>query len=91
MNHSILPANLRNIPVSRFIAIVRRGMPKWRRTVRRPRAYRYIAEGGPFDGRELMLTDGTSAVIRVGNQRGRYYCGLVSMRDAGTTVWKPLP
>ena len=80
MNTSVLPASLRNIPVSRFIAIVRRGMPKWRRAVRRPRAYPYVAEGGPFHGRELMLTDGTSAVIRVGGQRGRYLCGLVASR-----------
>lgn len=95
MTASILPANLRNIPVSRFIAIVRRGMPRWRRAVRRPRKCRYIAEGVPFDGRELMLTDGTSAVIRVGGQRGRYLCGLVATRWCGdipgTTVWKPMP
>ena len=92
MNTSILPAHLRNIPVSRFIAIVRRGMPKWRRALRRSRTYIYIAEGGPFHGRELMLTDGTSAVIRVGGQRGRYRCGIVhACRSPGTTVWRPLP
>ena len=91
MRTSILPANLRNIPVQRFIAIVRRGMPKWRRTLRRPRLYRYIAEGGPFDGQELMLSDGTTAAIRVGKQRGIYRCGCVAKHWPGTTVWKPLP
>lgn len=92
MTTSILPASLRNIPVQRFIAIVRRGMPKWRRAVRRPRAYPYVAEGGPLDGHELMLTDGTTAVLRIGSQRGRYLCGAVACRSMeGITVWKPMP
>lgn len=104
MTASILPANLRNIPVSRFIAIVRRGMPRWRRSLRRARPGAYVAEGGPYHGCTLALTDGTSAVIRVGGQRGRYLCGIVAPRFAGsqfrwgrssanygTTVWKPMP
>lgn len=91
MNSSILPASLRNIPIQRFIAIVRRGMPRWRPRVRRDRPRRYVAEGGPLDGRELMLTDGTTAVLRIGGQRGRYLCGAVACRSMeGITVWKPM-
>lgn len=94
MNASILPASLRNIPVQRFIAIVRRGIPRWRHRLRRSSPRCYVAEGGPFDGRELMLTDGSTAVLRIGGQRGRYLCGLVAGKwdnYRGTTVWRPLP
>lgn len=71
-----------------------RGMPKW--TIKyggKPRARRYIAKGGPFNNKTLMLVDGDTAPLRVGAHRGRYLCGLVADRHdfaPGTTVWKPL-
>lgn len=91
MTTSILPASLRNLHVSRLVSIMRRGLPRWRTRTRRCRMFPYVAEGGPLHGKTLMLTDGSTAVLRIGQQRGRYLCGLVADKwdNTGTTVWKP--
>ena len=67
-----------------------RGLP--RRNLKMPRRVEpgmYVAEGGPFDGRTLLLTDGTSARLRVGQQRGIYRCAMVARagRFGGTAKW----
>ena len=92
MSKSILPASLRNLPVARLWAIACRGLPRYRPRLRRRPACPYIAEGGPYHGHTLLLTYGTTAVLSVGQQRGRYRCGLATrMRlGAGTTVWRPV-
>lgn len=90
MSLSILPASLRNLSVARLWAVACRGLPRYHRLRRSP-ACPYVAEGGPYHGHTLLLTDGTTAVLSVGQQRGRYRCGLATRLrlGAGTTVWRP--
>lgn len=67
-----------------------RGLPRWKlKMPRRVEPGMYVAEGGPFDGRTLLLTDGTSARLRVGQQRGIYRCAMVARagRFGGTAKW----
>lgn len=75
-----------------------KGQPKWKlRYGDRERALPYRAVGGPYDGKLLALTDGTTAVIRVtrgkygAEWRGRYLVSIVTRAGIGDgeTVWKP--
>ena len=67
-----------------------RGLPAWKlKFPRRVEPGMYVAKGGPFDGRTILLTDGTTARIRVGNDAGRYRCAMVARAGCfgGTAKW----
>ena len=50
---------------------------------------RYRAEGGPYALAVLRLTDGNTAVFRVGRFYGRYECVMVAyQRVEGITFWR---
>lgn len=59
-------------------AALRRPAPHKHKKLRRPKTYAWLAKGGPYDGQVLALHDGTTAPLRVGDQRGRYRVGVVA-------------
>lgn len=48
----------------------------------------YTCEGGPFSGKLIVLTDGTTMLFRVGHFKGRYLAGQMAWKGRyGTCKW----
>lgn len=47
-------------------------------TLKRPKPFAWLAKGGPYDGHILILQDGTTAPLRVGDTYGRYHAGAIA-------------
>lgn len=65
------------------------GLPKTTKNL----VFPYICKGGPLNDALVYLSEGTTAVLRIGTQTGRYECRVDARRNArgrtgaGETHW----